>query len=107
LRHKDEIVNVLIKELRPEVIGLTETHVTRQVEDHELYIDGYVCVRGDSESSRTGGVLLYLDNRINFDMRTVERDEGNWWSVMVNVKERDYKGVIMLVYHSPVAIVSF
>lgn len=101
LRHKDEIVNILIKELRPEVIGLTETHVTRQIEDHELHIDGYICVRGDSESSRTGGVLLYLDNRVKFELRAVEKEEGNWWSVMVNIQERGYRGVIMLVYHSP------
>jgi len=66
-----------------------------------LYIDGYICVREDSESSQTDGVLLYLDNRINFDMRAMEKDERNWWSVIVNVKEKGYKGVIMLIYHSP------
>ena len=41
------------------MIGLTETHVTKEIDDHELQIDGYVCIRGDSESSRTGGTIIY------------------------------------------------
>jgi len=61
LKHKDEIENVLLKRFRPSIIRFTETHVTHMVEDHELEINRYVCVRGNSESSRTGGVLLYVD----------------------------------------------
>jgi len=36
-------------------------HVTHMVENHKLEINGHVCVRGNSESSRTGGVLLYVE----------------------------------------------
>lgn len=43
LKHKDEIENVLIKKLRPSIAGFTETHITRQIEDHELQLmDAYV-----------------------------------------------------------------
>jgi len=41
-------------------------------------------------------MYYYLDNRINFKMRVIEKNEGNLWSVMVNIKKRGYKGVIML-----------
>jgi len=27
------------------------------IEDHELDVNGYACVRGDSESNRTGGLI--------------------------------------------------
>lgn len=65
LRHKNKIENILIKKFRPNILGFTETHVTQMVEDHELQIDGFVCVRGDSELNRTSGVTIYkLKNEI-------------------------------------------
>jgi len=60
-KYKDEIENVYLRWLRPSMLGFMETHVTNMIEDHELDISGYVCVRGDSESpGRTGEVLLYI-----------------------------------------------
>jgi len=52
LRHKDEI-EVMLRRIVPSLAGFTETHVTQEVEDYELYISGYACVRGNSETSRT------------------------------------------------------
>jgi len=78
LKHKDEIENVCLRGTIPGILGFTETHVTDEIEDHELEINGYVCVRGDSESSRTGGVLLYIDKDIKFDVSNVNRSVGNW-----------------------------
>jgi len=101
MKHKDEIENELIIKYKPNVIGLTETHVTEQIEEFELQINGYVCVRGDSESSRTGGVLLYMKEGIRFDVIAIERCVRNWWTIIVKIKDKDYKGIIMIVYHSP------
>lgn len=77
LKRKDEIENRLFREFRPCIVGLTETHVTNQIEDHELQISEYTCVRGDSESTRTGGVLVYIDRRIRFEIKAIGRCEGN------------------------------
>lgn len=82
-------------------MGLTETHVTNQIEDHELQISGYICVRGDSESTRTGGVLVYIDRRIRFETKAIERCEGNWWSIIIKIEDSNWKGIVMVVYHSP------
>lgn len=95
LKHKDEIEHVLIRKLRPSIAGFTETHITRQIEDHELQINVYVCVRGDSELSRTGGVLLYIDNKIKFRIMETEECEKNWWAITVEIIDRNYKGLIM------------
>lgn len=65
----------MIKKIRPSIAGFTETHVTRQIEDHELQINGYECVRGNSELSRTGGVLLYIDRKIKFEIIAAESCE--------------------------------
>ena len=70
LKHKDELENVIFRNLKPMIAGFTETHVTCDIENHEVQINGYDCIRCDSESSRTGGVLLYLDSRIKFDRVT-------------------------------------
>lgn len=101
MKHKDEIENLLFREFRPCLVGLTETHVTSQIEDHELQISGYVCVRGDSESIRKGGVLVYINRRIRFETKAIERCEGNWWSIIINIEDRNCKGTVMVVYHSP------
>jgi len=101
LKHKDEIENVLLGEFRPDIMGFTETHVTNAVENHELEIDGYACVRGDSETSRTGGVLLYVDKLIKFETMATENCERNWWTVTVKISDKHYRGSLMLVYHSP------
>lgn len=71
------------------------------IEDHEIQINGYVCVRGDSESNRTGGVLLYVDKRIKFEIMAIDICERNWWTITVKIIDRNYKGIVMLVCHSP------
>ena len=101
LKHKDEIENVLLGEFRPDIMGFTETHVTDAVVDHELEIDGYVCVRGDSESSRTGGVLLYVDKSIKFEIMAINKCERNWWTITIKINDKNYRGSLMLIYHSP------
>ena len=59
IKHEDEIENILLEKFRSNIMGFTEMHVTNMIEDHELEIKGYICVKGDSESNRTGSVLLY------------------------------------------------
>jgi len=101
LKHKDEIEKLLFDKFRPSIVGLTETHVTGHIEDHELQVKGYICVRGNSESTRTEGVLLYIDKMIKFEVKAIERCEGNWWTIIINIEESNCKGLIMVVYHSP------
>jgi len=43
LEHKYEI-EVMLDKIAPSLAGFTEAHVTQEIEDHELYISGYVCV---------------------------------------------------------------
>jgi len=68
------------------------------IEDHELDVSGFV--RGDSESSRTGGVLLYVDKEIMFEVIAINRLAGNWWAIMIKISDKNYNGTLMLVYHS-------
>ena len=101
LRHKDEIENVIVQIFRPYVIGFTETHITSDVGDHELQIMGYKCVRGNSESSRTGGVLLYVDRRAKYKIIATDANERNWWAIKIIICDINCKFLLMLIYHSP------
>ena len=75
--------------------------MTNQIEDHELLIDGYVCVRGNSESTKMGGVLVYIYKKIKFNIIAVDKCEGNWWAIIINVDDKNFKGILIVVYHSP------
>ncbi|EFN87672.1 hypothetical protein EAI_01350, partial [Harpegnathos saltator] len=48
-----------------------------------------------------GGVLLYIDRRIKFEIIAIEACEKNLWTIIVQMKDRNYIGIIMMVYHSP------
>lgn len=102
LKHKDQIENLLLKKFRPRIAGFTETQsVTSLIEDHEMQMSGYVCVRGDSESCRSGGVLLYIDKNVKFEIVGRENCERNWWTLTVRILNKNFRCLVMLVYHSP------
>lgn len=54
------------------------------MDSDESEIDGYIYVRRDSESSRTG-VLLYVDKSIKFEIMTIDKFERNWWTITVKI----------------------
>lgn len=43
---------------------LSETHVTEDIDDCELVINGYKLERCNSRSRHTGGVVMYIRNSI-------------------------------------------
>jgi exonuclease III len=65
--HYNEIVQ-LINTNEPKILCLSETRVTKDIEDFEIDIDGYQCIRGDSSSRYTGGVIMYVKKTINFEV---------------------------------------
>ena len=52
--------------LRPDIIGITESWTHCEISDSELYIDGYHMFRcGQASSCRGGCILLYVNNALN------------------------------------------
>lgn len=58
-------------------------------------------MRCNSENQRTGGVLLYIDENIKYEILGIQSCARNWWSVIVRINDINYKGILMVVYHSP------
>lgn len=59
IAHYDETVN-FINTHKSDILFLTETHLTADVEDFELSIENYNIFRVDSDSRHTGGVMAYI-----------------------------------------------
>ena len=63
IMNKFDDLMVTVEDLRPDIIGITESWAYKDVFDSELSIEGYVLFRsdrGNCEASRGGGVLMYV-----------------------------------------------
>jgi len=103
MAHKDEIQHQIMKKINPAFLALSETRLTEDIEDNEVNVLGYSMIRCNAETRNTGGVVLYVRNDIKYEIVLVKKLESNCWCVAVEVKEKLYKGVIMVIYHSPSA----
>ncbi len=54
----------MVDEIKPHIIGITESWANNDITDAELGLEGYVTVRKDRMGRRGGGVLLYIKENI-------------------------------------------
>lgn len=103
IAHKDEIHNQIVKKIHPAVIALSETRLTSEIEDCEVNVPGYDIIRCDAENRSTGGAILYLREDIKYELILIRSISANCWCVAIDVREKFYRGALMVVYHSPSA----
>jgi len=84
-------------------MALTESRLTEEIHNSEVSMPGYSMVRCDSNSIFTGGVTMYIRNDIRFETILIRKIESNCWTIVIEVKEKWYKEIIMIVYYSPSA----
>ncbi|XP_038120381.1 uncharacterized protein LOC119770122 [Culex quinquefasciatus] len=97
--HFDEL-KVIIQQNKPKLVILTETHLTSQHDLDEYEIQNYrrsVCL---SRSAHTGGVLIYVDDRVDFETIS-DFVAGDNWFLAIDVKSPTLNGIYGGVYHSP------
>lgn len=102
MAHKDEIQDYM-KRMNLAVVALSETRLIPEIEDSEVNTQGYSLVRCDGENRNTGGVMLYIRNDIKYEVIIKKKIVSNCWCVAVEMRDNIYKGVIIVVYHSPSA----
>lgn len=90
---------------QPDIICLTETHVTPMIPENEIMIKNYQNVRTDSNSNRTGGVITYVKNNIKFKMINSSNSviNGVWMNTIEVCKN---KIMICNLYRSPSSSIS-
>ena len=59
INQKNEL-NIMVDDIKPHIIGITESWAHNDITDAELGLEGYVMFRKDRIGRRGGGVLLYL-----------------------------------------------
>jgi len=101
MAHKDEIQHQIMKKINPAFLALSETRLTEDIEDNEVNVLGYSMIRRNAETRNTRGVVSYVRNDIKYEIVLVKKLESNCWCVAVEVKEKLYKEVIMVIYYSP------
>ena len=69
--HKKNELDIIMDEIKPHIIGITESWANNDITDAELRLEGYVMFRKDRMGRRGGGVLLYIEETIPaYDVQT-------------------------------------
>ena len=63
INRKNEL-DIMVDEIKPHIIGITESWANNDITDAELGLEGYVMFRKDRMGRRGGGVLLYIKETI-------------------------------------------
>lgn len=100
LAHYDELEHFL-KSHQPAVLCLTETHLTEDIENKEISVEGYNLVRVDSHSRHTGGVMCYIHSQIHYVNICKYIVHKNYWVLVVKLELVRYPVMLCILYRSP------
>lgn len=85
---------------KPDIVCLTETHITHLVPDNEIDIVNYKHYRTDTDNKRTGGIITYIKKDINCKVVFNEnRSKDGIWIHMLEIGNE--KITICNLYRSP------
>ena len=62
--NKKNELNIIVDDIKPHIIGITESWANNDITDAELGLEGYEMFRKDIIERRGGGVLLYIKETI-------------------------------------------
>ena len=80
-------------------MALSETHVISEVLDNEINIIGYDILRCDSNSTHTGGVVIYIKKEIKYVVMSKKFESKTW---ILSVKASFEKDLdLTVIYKSP------
>ncbi|XP_011699463.1 PREDICTED: uncharacterized protein LOC105456838, partial [Wasmannia auropunctata] len=102
MAHKDEIQDHM-RRMKLAACALSETRLTPEIDDSEIHVMGYSVVRCDGENRNTGGVMMYIRNDIKYKILVNKKIIANCWCIAVEINDSMYKGVVIVIYHSPSA----
>ena len=68
---------------KPDIIAITETWLTPEVQDSEAALDGYVLLRSDRSVGRKGGgVAIYVVSHVVAVVAAVEASYPGFWEMI-------------------------
>ena len=99
--NKKHELNIMVEDIDPHIIGITESWAKRDKTDAELGLTGYVMFRRDRIGRRGGGVILYVKEYIQAYEIKLEREADYDEAVWCKIVSGNSKLTIGLVYRSP------
>ena len=99
--NKRNELNIMVQDIDPHIIGITESWATPDISDAELGMTGYVMFRKDRLGSRGGGVILYIKESIQAYEIKLEKEAECEEAVWCNIVTGNSTLTVGLVYRSP------
>jgi hypothetical protein len=94
-------IKLLIEQKNPVLVCLSETRVTEEIDDNEIYMYGYATIRNNSHTRYTGGLVIFILDFIEFNVVRNEVYEDTW-ILSIEVKSDKMKsGIYTVIYRSP------
>ena len=102
LRSKLDEIQEIAGSVRPDVMCFTETWLTADINDCEISIPGFQCIRTDRQSGRGGGVILYHTTNLNAHLLdTFYNFDGSTEAMCCRVSGALKNATIGVVYRAP------
>ena len=99
--NKKNELNIMVEDIDPHIIGITESWANTDITYAELGLTGYVMFRRDRIGRRGGGVILYVKESIQADEIKLESEADYNEAVWCKIVSGNSKLTIGLVYRSP------
>ena len=91
----------MVDDIKPHIIGITESWANNDITNAELGLEGYVMFRKDRIGRRGGGVLLYIKDTIPaYEVQLQEEADCNE-AIWCNLVTRHTAVIIGVVYRCP------
>ena len=101
LINKKNELNIMVEDIDPHIIGITESWANTDIRDAELGLTGCVMFRRDRIGRRGGGVILYVKESIQAYEIKLESEADYDEAVWCKIVSGNSKLTIGLVYRSP------
>ena len=99
--NKKDGLNIMVDDIKPHIIGITESWANNDITDAELVLEGYAMFRKDRMGRRRGGVLLYIKDTIPaYEVQLQEEADCNE-AIWCKLVTGDTTVTIGVVYRCP------
>ena len=99
--NKKSELNIMVEDIDPHIIGITESWANTDITVAELGLTAYVMYMRDGIGRKVGGVILYVKESIQANEITLEREAYCDEAVWCKIVSRNLKLTIGLVNRSP------
>ena len=94
-------LEVIVENDKPHFICLSETHVTDKINENEIRLEKYYHYSTNSNSTRTGGIILYTNENWQINKIIEKVWDYKYWISAHQIKYKNISLIIAVIYRSP------